>query len=1384
MVSSKKIIFFSSFIVSISLGSFATADTAQANEENNSNELYMAEGTEASEVKELEEALIVLGYPLQEADTLFDSDTSIHISDYQEQNSFEVTGEADRELLESILDDVKSIEENEASINTDSEEDVPEDTSTDHSSSGDTSEEENSELKDDIDESSIESSSEEGENQELEEESAVENSEEDSQKTEIKDQSGSDNKEEETTQEKQSTEDTIQENTSTSADENSGSENKDTEKQDKAEPQKERTFVLSARTFSSANIMKETSSTILKDGVTSPAAQAMKENLYTLGYLDIADPNERFGPQTEAAVKAFQRDQGLVVDGVAGPNTLAKLNEVLKQNDTTAKKNDKPISTDTVLKDGVNSPAAQVMKQNLYTLGYLDIADPNERFGPQTEAAVKAFQRDQGLVVDGVAGPNTLAKLSEVLKKNDTSDKKETDKVSTETVLKDGVTSPAAQVMKQNLYTLGYLDIADPNERFGPKTEAAVKAFQRDQGLVVDGVAGPNTLAKLNEVLKQNNTAVDKDEKPVSTNTVLKDGVRSPAAKAVKQDLYTLGYLDIAEPNEHFGPKTEAAVKAFQREHNLYVDGIAGPKTLAKLREVMQNPPADDASRDDSSSRVLKDGVTSPAAQAMKADLYTLGYLDIADPNERFGPKTEAAVKAFQRDQGLVVDGVAGPNTLAEITKVLNQNNTADKTDEKPISTATVLKDGVRSPEAKAVKEDLYTLGYLDIDEPNEHFGPKTEAAVKAFQREHNLYVDGIAGPKTLAKLREVMKNPPADDASDDSSSEDSSSTVLKDGVRSAEAKAMKQDLYTLGYLDIDEPNEHFGPQTEAAVKAFQREHNLYVDGIAGPKTLAKLREVMQNPPADDASDDSSSEDSSSTVLKDGVRSPEAKAVKQDLYTLGYLDIAEPNEHFGPKTEAAVKAFQRDYGLTVNGVADPATLSKLKEALEGEMNASIPSPFTSVLGQGDSGDSVITLKQYLEAAGYSTNTSSTYDQLTADQVKAYQSANGLSASGAANAQTLSSLVEKRGTTYVFSGKQRFGHGVGMTQWGAYGMAQQGYGYEKILKHYYTGIDVVNSDSYKNKTMRVLLGDTQKNSADIESSSAYSIVTTNGDTLFENVSGSTTITYGSGGNGTYTVTNNGSEKTTTDPIYAVSSTSGTIEYNDVTYKGEIHFPKSLVEGKYTSSWVMDVVNHVSIDTYLEGVVPYEMYTSWNEPDAYKAQAVAARSYAMTKMKTSGTFDVYNDTRSQVYHGVPTGSHNSPTILNAIQSTSGQAIHYNGRLVEGVYSASASGHTVDAADVWGNNVGYLIGVPDPYDPSRYNQVSWTESFSLKELSAVDYFKNESKGEVLALQPTMKNERLQSIKVIMEKGTITLTGDQFRSAVDSNAMKSNILSIEEIN
>ncbi|WP_298787581.1 peptidoglycan-binding protein [uncultured Marinococcus sp.] len=601
-----------------------------------------------------------------------------------------------------------------------------------------------------------------------------------------------------------------------------------------------------------------------------------------------------------------------------------------------------------IVKYGDNSSQAQELKEDLYELGYLDIANPTKYFGKQTERAVEDFQKDHSLTVDGVAGPNTFSKINEIIHSKSSGDSN-----TNSSVLKDGVTSPAAKAMKEDLYTLGYLDIANPNERFGPQTAAAVKDFQRDHGLVVDGVAGPNTLAKISDELQALSSDEDdssSDDSADSGSTLLKDGVRSEAAKAVKADLYTLGYLDISEPTTHFGPLTAAAVKDFQRDHGLVVDGVAGPNTLAKISDELQalSSDEDDSSSDDSAdsgSTLLKDGVRSEAAKAVKADLYTLGYLNISEPTTHFGPLTAAAVKDFQRDHGLVVDGVAGPNTLAKISdelQALSSDENDSSSDDSADSGSTLLKDGVHSKEAQLLKTDLYTLGYLNISEPTTHFGPLTAAAVKDFQRDHGLMVDGVAGPNTLAKLREVLKNPPSDedDSSDDSNSNDSDSGLLKDGVDSPAAKAMKEDLYTLGYLDISSPNGKFGPQTEAAVKEFQRDHDLYVDGVAGPKTLAKISEVLSTKGSDDeASDDDASDVGdpgnygSISIMKVGTTHDGVVQLKLDLEALGFMSVSNPSNQFDSSTAQAVKDFQRSENLAVDGVAGPNTMKALRAAL-------------------------------------------------------------------------------------------------------------------------------------------------------------------------------------------------------------------------------------------------------------------------------------------------------------------------------------------------------------------------------------------------------------------------------------------------------------------
>lgn len=138
----------------------------------------------------------------------------------------------------------------------------------------------------------------------------------------------------------------------------------------------------------------------------------------------------------------------------------------------------------------------------------------------------------------------------------------------------------------------------------------------------------------------------------------------------------------------------------------------------------------------------------------------------------------------------------------------------------------------------KELQESLKAVGLYGANADGK-FGPVTEAAVKAFQRQHGLTVDGWAGPQTMAKLRAAAApRPPAA----------SSGGKLVLGSKGEEVKALQQRLKSLGLYN-GAIGGNFGPGTEAAVKAFQKMKGLTVDGWAGPQTLAKLREATTSSP-------------------------------------------------------------------------------------------------------------------------------------------------------------------------------------------------------------------------------------------------------------------------------------------------------------------------------------------------------------------------------------------------------------------------------------------------------------------------------------------------------------------------------------------------------
>jgi stage II sporulation protein D len=140
-----------------------------------------------------------------------------------------------------------------------------------------------------------------------------------------------------------------------------------------------------------------------------------------------------------------------------------------------------------------------------------------------------------------------------------------------------------------------------------------------------------------------------------------------------------------------------------------------------------------------------------------------------------------------------------------------------------------------------------------------------------------------------------------------------------------------------------------------------------------------------------------------------------------------------------------------------------------------------------------------------------------------------------------------------------------------------------------------------------------------------------------------------------------------------------------------------------------------LNLVDLEAYLYSVVGAEAIPSWPQ-EALKAQSVAARTYAIYKMNTSGNriYDLDTTTRTQVYKGLEsefTSTH------DAVNATEGQIMTFNGKAILAVFHSSSGGHTENVEDVWNSALPYLRGVVD------YDQVApvfqWSKNFSASEL-----------------------------------------------------------------
>mgnify|MGYP001122760751 FL=1 len=309
------------------------------------------------------------------------------------------------------------------------------------------------------------------------------------------------------------------------------------------------------------------------------------------------------------------------------------------------------------------------------------------------------------------------------------------------------------------------------------------------------------------------------------------------------------------------------------------------------------------SSSSSSSATRLEKGSTGSDVKDLQTKLKKLGYYD-AYVDGDYGDTTVAAVKAFQKKYNLTADGIAGKETLKKLDSAY-KNADSDKDDDS-------LRMGDSGSAVKDLQTKLKKLGYYDgtVDST---FGSGTYAAVKAFQKKYNLTADGVAGSETLKKLDSAYKN--ADSDKDDGS--------LRKGATGSAVKNLQTKLKKLGFYNASIDGD-YGDTTVAAVKAFQKKYNLTADGVAGSETLKKLDTAYKNADSNTSTDDDS--------LRKGATGTAVKTLQTNLKKLGFY-TAYVDGSFGSTTESAVKAFQRKYGLTADGVAGSATLKKIESAV-------------------------------------------------------------------------------------------------------------------------------------------------------------------------------------------------------------------------------------------------------------------------------------------------------------------------------------------------------------------------------------------------------------------------------------------------------------------
>ncbi len=320
----------------------------------------------------------------------------------------------------------------------------------------------------------------------------------------------------------------------------------------------------------------------------------------------------------------------------------------------------------------------------------------------------------------------------------------------------------------------------------------------------------------------------------------------------------------------------------------------------------------------------------------------------------------------------------------------------------------------------------------------------------------------------------------------------------------------------------------------------------------------------------------------------------------------------------------------------------------------------------------------------------------------------------------------------------------YGHGVGMSQYGAAGYAQHGYGYRQILRRYYAQTTLGRVSP--NQRVTVLL----KPRGPARFTGAAKVL---GSKLRLNPASNYSVQVRGT---TLRLLSRGHVVGSFKPPLEVTGTGPQTLVGLGTYRGSFVFRPSA-----SGSGVM-TVNSLGLDDYVQGVVPAEMPSTWPH-QALDAQAVAARTYAISDGAINADFDVYDNTRSQMYGGVKA---ETPSGDAAVAATRGQVVEYDGRPATTFFFASSGGETESVQNVFTGVApeAWLVGQRDPFDDSFNNpHYRWKLDLSLNAAGAKLGKLVDGRLRGIKILKRGVSPRIVEAQVVGTKGTTTATGIQ---------------------